>query len=172
MSEPAPQDAQPRSFTRLLGELSLALYALLLVSIVGASLLCTGASLWGIVQAQSPAGTLLGGTDLDPQTVALLRARQVLGPDQTPLLYHDDSPDLDGSAGCLVAGQELVRWEANAEVGRVAIPGARVEGLAQGEGLTVQVVQGERAVRCPFGPEEGGERFVDLLQRSAAGPTP
>lgn len=170
MSQPLAAPPPPPSWSQTLGSLSMALYALLLLSIGGSALLCTGASVWGLIAGQTPAGVLLGSAKLDGLVLARLRAQGVLGENETPLLYHDHSPELDGRAGCMVVGQELLQWRDDQPVARLPIRGAQVQSQGDPEAPVVVLIQGAERVECPFDAGEGGPRLAELLTRSAAAP--
>jgi hypothetical protein len=83
----------------------------------------------------------------------------VIGPDEVLIAVHAHAPD--GSAGCVVTGPRLVRWDGKAPTASVDLPGATVQFDESG----VHAVNGAEHVDCPFGPGEDPTRFALAAQR-------
>ncbi len=155
----------PRGCFALWGALGLAAYTslvllMLLAGIVGVF----GATVAMVLSTAGSGGGLMSGSEADSWRLSELRRIGILSGADTPPAYHDHSPGLDGSAGCMIAGDELVQWEGWEEVARVPIAGAvlRVEGDAAAP--TVILGGGGAEARCPFGADQGGDRFTRMLR--------
>jgi hypothetical protein len=110
---------------------------------------------------------LTGAVELEPWRLSELERYGVLVGGDELLLYHDHTSMGNGQSGCLVLAPEdapiLVRWDEQLETGRVPVAGATV----LDNGAEVVVTHGEDEVVCPFGEDEGGDRFARMLQASS-----
>jgi hypothetical protein len=71
---------------------------------------------------------------------------------------------VDGSAGCLVIDDRLVRWEGWAQEATARI-GARAEVSTEGdpEAPTVTLRGADGVVSCAFSKGQGGDRLIRML---------
>lgn len=167
---PPGEDEEPQGCLDALKSMGLAAYVLLVLGFLCVTVLCSFGSLAGIAynSAYQPRA-LVGGPQLELWRWAPLHQQwDVLTPDERPVLYHDHSRKGDGSSGCVVVGGELVRWDDKAPTARMAIQGGQVVVEGDPEEPTVVLVQGEQRLACPFGEDEGGDRFERMLSSEAA----
>lgn len=147
--------------------LGLAMYAGLILTICLSSCGCGVLTLNTALLNISTPKELIGAVELEPWRLSELERYGVLVPGDDLLLYHDHTSMGNGQSGCLVLAPEdaptLVRWDDTVETGRVPVAGAVVENTEE----EVVVTLGETAVRCPFGDDEGGDRFARMLRASA-----
>ncbi len=148
----------------MVGGLGLMAYGLLIVGMGTVGLI---GITWVIyttrVMAQQAGSVLMGGATVDGWRLQELRAWGVLGEDVTPALYHDHSNAGDGSAGCMVADDHVLVWAEQSLTQRVPLAGATVSGVDEGL-VTVTIVNGGDEAVCWFRPDEGGDRFLAMLE--------
>jgi len=154
---------EPQGCAATLSSLGLAAYTLLILSIGGSSCVCGLFSLNTALLNLAAPSELKGPAELEPWRIEELSRTGVLRAGETVALYHDHSPMGDGASGCAVVGQAVVRWDDDVETGRVEIVGATVED--RGNEVSVRLDGNE--VLCPFGEEEGGDRFAHMLEASS-----
>lgn len=166
---PSDGEDEPQGCLESVQSMGLAMYAFLILGMLGASLACAGVSMWGMVAGAQGAKDLRGGAELELWRLAPLQQQWgVLTPEERPVLYHDHSLRADGTSGCAVVDQDLVRWDQRALTARVGIPGAEVRADGEADAPTVVVTQAGVEVACPFGRGQGGDRFLRMLQSEAA----
>ena len=159
------EDEAPRGCFALWGALGLAAYTSLVLLMLLAGLVGVfGATVAMVLSTAGSGGGLMSGSEADSWRLSELRRLGILGDERSPPAYHDHSPGLDGSAGCMIDGDEVVQWEGWEEVARVPIAGAvlRVEGEAAAP--TVILGAGGAEARCPFEADQGGDRFTRMLR--------
>jgi hypothetical protein len=88
----------------------------------------------------------------------------IIGSEDLTLVVHDHSAAGDGSAGCVVTQDRLVRWEDRRFAGAVALPGAEVTWDDAG----VHAVN-DGHVDCPYAPGDD-PRPLWAAARRLAGP--
>ncbi|MCB9741184.1 MAG: hypothetical protein H6741_16495 [Alphaproteobacteria bacterium] len=167
MPLPRPPEEEP-SLLESLSQMGLAMYAFLVLGMMGCSGLCMGMTVYGIMSSADDISGLRAGSELEIFRVAQLQQWGVLHEGDAPLLYHDHSSFFDGTSGCVVAGDTLSRWDQQALTGRVDIPGASVSALGEEDAPTVRVERDGAQVECPFDAGEGGERFLRMLKTEAS----
>lgn len=138
-------------------------YAVLLMGLGGGSLVCAGLTLNTAMLMTNAPNKLMSGVEVEGWRLAELRRWEVLDT-RTPQLYHDHSDWSDGTSGCLVVQGTLLRWDEELESGQVLLEGAQVgiEGDEESGG-SVWVRDSELRIDCPFGENEGVERFYRML---------
>ena len=152
--------------------MGLAMYALLVLSLLISSLTCGIMTLIQTWRMGANNDTeLVSGWEVDSWRLSELRYWGVLEKRQTPTLYHDHSTRADSSSGCMVLGDELILWTDKKIEKRLLIPGATISGNDQ----LVRLQQGEAAIECPFLPGDGGDRLkagltVDAKRNAPAAP--
>jgi hypothetical protein len=162
--EPMNPDEEPRGCFALWGALGLAGYAVLLMGFICMGLIGVGGSTVAMLLSQASSGAALAsGVEVDSWRLSELRGVGILEADVTPSVYHDHSPKADGSAGCMVAGDELVSWEGWANPKRVTIAGAALRQEGPEDAPTVTLSAGGVEVACPFGRDQGGDKFARML---------
>jgi hypothetical protein len=101
------------------------------------------------------------GTAVPVWRLAPLRDAGLLGPDEVPLAWHDESMRLDGSIACALLPDALVRVD-EGRAQRVAYSAVRavdVQGTEE-SGVVVDARSEGETLRCSFRPQDGGERFA------------
>jgi hypothetical protein len=88
----------------------------------------------------------------------------VIAPEELILAVHDHSADRDGSAGCVVTGPRIVRWDRHEPTAEAPLPGATVEVDPAG----VHVRSGDAVVDCPFAEREDPTGFAETARRWSA----
>lgn len=145
-------------------------YAVMLMFLGAGSLLCAGMTFNTAILMTNAPNKLISGVEVEGWRLSELRRWEVLDT-RTPQLYHDHSKWSDGTSGCMVVEGVLVRWDEELESGRVPLQGAEV-GI-EGEdaiGGSVYVRGPDQRIDCPFGEEEGVERFYRMLDAESLSP--
>jgi hypothetical protein len=138
-------------------------YAALLILLGGGSLVCAGLTFNTAMVMTNAPNKLASGVEIESWRLSELRRWEVLDT-RTPQLYHDHSEWSDGTSGCLVVDGTLVRWDEELESGRVALKGSEVGIQGDDEaGGAVWVRDSALRLDCPFGENEGAERFYRML---------
>lgn len=149
----------------------LGLYAMLLLSVCVLGLAGMGMATVNLFLAgfQENPREMSAGTDVPSYRLQPLRDAGVLGPDEVPLSFHDESADLRGMPACAMLPDRLIRVNEDGTGKALAwdrvVGVERVEGGAGDEVIIVQADTGEAdALGCRFGPGEGGHRFLRQVQ--------
>ncbi|MCK6522924.1 hypothetical protein L6R49_15975 [Myxococcota bacterium] len=166
---PSAEDA-PGGLFGAIAQLGLAAYMVLLLSVAGSAILCTGFAGYGVYKSTTFGSPLVGGSKLEAWRLNELRRWGVLGASDVPALYHDDSVVMDGSAGCLVLGDKLLRWDEGKTTAEAIIAGGSVSSFGDPAAPTVVLRQGITEIQCRFNEDEGGDRFLVQLKASAGAP--
>lgn len=90
----------------------------------------------------------------------------VTGPEEWLLAVHDHSEARDGTAGCVLTGERVVRFDDRTPTASVDLRGAEVEVVDQ----RVEVRARGVAVRCPFAEGEDPEPFAARVRRHVRAP--
>lgn len=162
----------------------IAAYGLLLLGIclVGMTVggLGTIGFIFGLVEggARGPS-ELKAGVETPVYQLKPLRDTRLVGLTEVPAGFHDESDDLDGSTGCAMMADRLIRVEGGAGL---VLPYAQIDVVdVQGDEKTGMVItaqgrdpQGQaQTLRCHFRAGEGGSRLgaqLEAERRAAAGP--
>ncbi len=163
MQDQSRDEDEPQGCVATLSSLGLAAYTLLILGIGASSCVCGLFSLNTALLNLTTSSALKGPVELEPWRLEELKRSGVVREGEVLALYHDHSPMGDGSSGCVVAGENVVRWDEGTETGRVAIVGATVED----RGSEVSVSLDGNELLCPFGEDEGGDRFAHMLEASS-----
>ena len=123
--EPPTAEDAPGGVLGAIAQLGLAAYMVLLLSVAGSAILCTGLAGYGVYVSTTFGSPLVGGSKLEAWRLNELRRWGVLTAEELPALYHDDSVVMDGSAGCLVLGDKLLSWDEGKTIAEAIIAGAR-----------------------------------------------
>ncbi|MED5372961.1 MAG: hypothetical protein VX899_18220 [Myxococcota bacterium] len=144
-------------------------YASLIAGLGLVALLCAGLTLNSALMATTSPKQLTSGVETESWRLSELRRWEILAPGDTPQLYHDHSEWADGSSGCIVVDGALTRWDDELSAGTVVLAGAEVgyDG-PQDAPESVWVRDDVQRLDCPFGPEEGSDRFFRMLQAESA----
>ena len=116
-----------------------------------------------LLLAQGQGSQLMSGAEVDAWRLEELRGWGVLAEDVTPALYHDHSNAQDGSAGCMVVEGEVLVWFDQELTQTLSLDGATVTGVDEGL-VTVTIETADETATCYFRPDEGGDRFLRMLQ--------
>jgi len=144
------------------------MYALLVLAIAGAGLVCGIGSMVSMVRgASSPRPGLVSGADVDSWRLSELRRLDLMD-SKSPSLYYDSSLGDDGSTGCLVTGSQLLSWsEGGATHTTLELAGSSVDLAPQAGGFQVVVSHQNQSATCAFRPGEDAQRFFDMLRAEA-----
>ncbi len=155
----------------------LAAYGFLLLFLCGLGVLGMTLSAWNLFAAsrQQNPFRLLSGAEVDAWRLEPMRAAGLLGPQELPLAWHDESPDMSGSVACALSAEAVLRLESG-QARRLAWRDIASVDLLRGGGgevITIDAREGE-GIGCRFRPEEGANRFlrmvqVELLRRERGG---
>lgn len=146
--------------------LGLAMYAFLILGILGMASCCTIGAIWGLVSgALGDEYELTPGTELLPGQLSVLWRMGVLPEGTRPEVYHDATRLGDGSAGCLVREGDLIRWQLGQAPQSLPISGATVRVT---DTPSVVLVQGGTELECVFYALPGRDRFARMLESEAA----
>jgi hypothetical protein len=160
---PAPMadDASPQPDTpRQVPGCGLAAFALLLFTIFVIGLTGVSISTLSILTAGeqlSPQKLSYGGV-VSPQMLAPLRDAGLIGPDEVPDAYHAEN--VTGSEACAISGGRLLRLGGAA--GNQEMPIASITAVESTDDAVE--VRGATTIICQFGPDEGAERFANMLR--------
>jgi len=165
---PPPEDELPPGCLAQFQSAGLAIYALLVLAIAGAGLVCGVGSMVSMVRgASSPRPGLVSGADVDSWRLAELRRLGRMG-SKSPALYYDSSARDDGSTGCLVTGSSLLSWsQGGAAHETVELAGSSVALEPRTGGFQVVVSTPSHSATCAFRPGDDAQRFFDMLQAEA-----
>ena len=145
-------------------------YAAMLMLLGVGSLLCAGMTLNTAMLMTNAPNKLSAGVEIEGWRLSELRRWKVLDT-RTPQLYHDHSEWSDGTSGCMVVQGTLLRWDEEMESGQVVLKDAQV-GIEGDEETGGSVWVRDSAIRldCPFGEQEGVERFYRMLSAESCSP--
>ena len=170
--QPPPSDRtheSPQGCLAKVQSLGLAMYAMLLLSFVAVGLVCGLGSLYALFRSSTTSNQgLVSGAQLEPWRLAEFRRLELIGQGETPSLYYDSSIAGDGSAGCLVAGEQLFSFKGGGSTHKAVLIGqSEVSVSAIPSGLAVVVTHDNQSLRCEFYSAEDGNRFADMLRAEA-----
>ncbi|MEZ5397903.1 MAG: hypothetical protein R2724_34765 [Bryobacterales bacterium] len=109
-------------------------------------------------------GLLLAASLMPPPALAQWG---VVDPEEWVLAIHDHAAD--GSAGCALTGQRLVRFDDRALTRAVGLRGAEV---AVRDHAVVVHGEGDAEVTCPFADDEDPGEFAARIRRAAGAHLP
>jgi hypothetical protein len=153
----------------------IAAYGLLLLGIclVGMTVggLGTIGFIFGLVEggARGPS-ELKAGVETPVYQLKPLRGTRLVGLTEVPAGFHDESEDLDGSTGCAMMADRLIRVEAGAGL---VLPYAQIDALDvvgdERSGMQIKASgrgpdQAAVAFTCHFRAGEGGSRMAAQLE--------
>lgn len=157
MAEESRSDERPH--TRMPG-CGLAAFAMLLLSILGVGLCGVSVSTYSVFASYDqlrPTRLSYGGV-VDPATLAPMREAGLLGAEEIPDAFHAESSD--GYEACAISGGRVLQIT---RVGKAQMPFTAIESVEADES-GVTIVGTKKTIRCPFGAEEGADRFARMLQ--------
>lgn len=119
-----------------------------------------GVSIWAVVDSADAlrSSKLVYGGNVDPRTLTPMRDAGGIGQDEVPDAFHAET--MDGTRACALSGGRVVRIEAG-EVSMLSV--AEVQRVAEEDGA-VALYGATMTIVCPFGPDEGGERFARSIE--------
>ena len=168
----------------------LGLYTGLLALIGGLGLLGIGLSTLALFRGGSEgASPLRSGHEVHVYELSAMRRSGLVGIDERPNVFHDESRMRDGATACAMMDDRLVRVEsestgrgwscqgqAEGEVQGWQLAYSEIESIeATGDHFTESVItvrgsdeEGQATeIRCSFGPEEGSQRLLRQLEVEA-----
>ncbi len=119
-----------------------------------------GVSIWAVVDSADAlrSSKLVYGGNVDPRTLVPMRDAGGIGQDEVPDAFHAET--MDGTRACALSAGKVIRIEA----GEVSVlPVAEVLRVVE-EGGAVALHGATTSIVCPFGPDEGGERFARSIE--------
>lgn len=119
-----------------------------------------GVSIWAVVDSADAlrSSKLVYGGNVDPRTLVPMRDAGGIGQDEVPDAFHAET--MDGTRACALSAGKVIRIEA----GEVSVlPVAEVQRVVEADG-TVTLHGATTSIVCPFGPDEGGERFARSIE--------
>ena len=163
---PTTTGEQAEGVGTALGASALAVYAiaLLVMCLVGVAGIV--ASTLALIQpGNNRYSELKAGSLVEVWRLAPLRDVGLLGFDQVPAAWHDESAAMDGSTACGLLDDALIRVAdgAGARLPFAEITAIAVDGVEK-QGTVVTARGSGSPVACTFGPDEGGERFERQLR--------
>ncbi len=149
----------------------LAAYAFLLlgISVVGMVGMTLG-TIGILYQAtETNPRALTSGTEAGAWRLQPLRDAGVLGPDEVPGAYHDESPDLMGSAACALTADRAIRVQDGEGRSLAYADMADIELMVLGSGeevvlMTARPDTDATDLACRFGPDEGANQLMRQVQ--------
>ena len=149
----------------------LGLYAILLLVICLIGLVGMGLGGVGLLAQLSSVNPkeLTSGSQVDAWRLQPLRDADVLGADESPLAWHDESADLSGDPACALLADRVIRVSDGQ--GRALrydqIASVQPEALGGGQELifmTAKADSGQQDLACRFGPHEGARDMLRQVQ--------
>ena len=147
-----------------------ATYAILLLLICLAGLVGIAFSSWNLLSASRHTDpfSLMSGTDVDPSRLEPLREAGLLGPQEVPMAFHDESPDMSGTTACAMTASAMLRVEPG-QARRLSFDDmADIQAItgATGDVFLMTSLDGDdqHSLACRFGPNQGGTRFLRQVQ--------
>ena len=142
------------------------LYALVLMFICGLGLVgMFGATVALVNSEPEEARTLVHGSEVQTWRLQPMRDVGLLALTEVPAAWHDESPAFDGTRACVINRTGVgrvedgvathLRWSEVLDTDVVQASDVRV---------TITVRGADRSVPCHFGPYEGADRFVRMVQ--------
>lgn len=138
----------------------LAAFAILLMCIFCVGVTGLSVGYFGLLSsgdALSPMKLAYGGL-VDARLLRPMRSVGLLRADELPDAFHAET--LDGTRACAISGGNLLRIEDGVASQMPLAAIDRVE--RDGEGVVAMSEDG-RTLACPFGADEGGERFARMI---------
>lgn len=160
-------DDRDRIDTRSQPGCGLGLYAMLLLVGFFAGIAGLAFSTFALLSAagQQDPRDLVAGHEVEAWRLQPMRDAGLLGPEELPLSWHDETEDFSGRTACALTEQAVLRLDAGEgrrlafeEVGKVEILAG-----ASGEVVVLSALQGE-GLGCRFLQGQGGNRFLRQVQ--------
>lgn len=105
----------------------------------------------------SPYRLTYGGT-ANPALLGPMRGMGLLARDEVPLVFHTE--DLLGTQACALTATELLRLD---RTGPQRLALAEITAVEEEPDGRVRAI-GPTTIECPFGPDQGGDRFARMLR--------
>lgn len=164
------KDSQTTDLTGLPG-CGMGLYAIVLLLVCTLGLLGMCGATLGILNSEpNEARNLVHGSEVQVWRLQPWRAAGVLGLTDVPSAWHDESPRFDGTTSCLITDKMVAKIE-NEKVTSLeweAIMATEVE-RTEAQRMTVSVLGAEARIDCHFGPNEGADRFLRMVESERQG---
>ena len=147
------------------------LYAIVLMLICGTGLVGMCSATVALINSEpNEARNLVHGSEVQVWRLQPMRDAQLLKLTEVPMAWHDESPRFDGTTSCVVTRDMVARLEDGkpTQLKWNAITGTEVE-RTQSDTMTVTVVAKHSRLACHFGPHEGAERFLRMIEAERQG---
>ncbi len=183
-SRPPLQIVDPNSPAARRDELpgcGLGLYAMLLILLGGLGLAGIGFATWALLakgMAVNPKGWI-SGTEVQAFRLQPMRDAGLIGPDEVPAAWHDESDSLVGTPACAVLADRIVRVQEGDDRSLLWTDADSVDQITSGDGMEAIIVtakpdSGQQDIGCRFGPGEGAHSMlrqveVELLRAQRGG---
>jgi len=163
-------DSQSDSIEGLPG-CGMGLYAIVLMLICGMGLVgMCGATVALMNSEPNEARNLVHGSEVQVWRLQPMRDAQLLKLTQVPMAWHDESPRFDGTTSCVVTEAMVARLENGnpTQLKWDEITATEVE-RTQSDKMTVSIVGKAARFSCHFGPNEGADRFLRMIESERQG---
>ena len=149
------------------------IYAIVLMVICVIGLIGMGGAtvaLWNSEPLE--ARTLVHGSEVQVWRLQPMRDVGLLELTEVPAAWHDESPRYDGTTACVLTDAAVGRVEDNkaVELSWSEITETSVERTAS-DRMSVTVSGADTKLTCSFGPNEGAERFLRMVESERQGAT-
>jgi len=147
------------------------LYAIVLMVICGMGLIGMCSATVALVNSEpNEARNLVHGSEVQVWRLQPMRDAQLLELTEVPMAWHDESPRFDGTTSCVVTQDMVARLENGTPIQLkwTEITGTEVE-RTQSDTMTVTIVGEQNRFDCHFGPNEGAERFLRMVEAERQG---
>ena len=147
------------------------LYAIVLLMVCCLGLVGMCGATIGILNSQpNEARNLVHGSEVQVWRLQPWREAGVLGLTDTPSAWHDESPRFDGTTSCLITGTMVAKLEAGVvtQIEWEQIQATEVE-RTSAQVMTVSVLADHARIDCLFGPNEGADRFLRMIESERHG---
>ncbi len=141
------------------------LYALVLLFICGLGIAGMVSATIALINSEpEEARNLVHGSEVQVWRLQPMRDVGLLDLTEVPAAWHDESPRFDGTTACVVNKTGVgrvdggtathLRWD--------EVQGTSVDRPEEHK-MTITVVGTDRIIPCTFGPDEGAERFLRMV---------
>jgi hypothetical protein len=144
-----------------MGLYAIALIGVCIIGIAG----IVGATIGLLNSEPEEARGLVHGSEVAVWRLQAMRKAGLLSLTEIPAAWHDESPRFDGTTACVLTTKHLSRLEDGLTT---TIPWALVRATevarTKEDTMTITVIGENHSLACNFGPNEGAERFLRMVE--------
>ena len=158
-------DAKEQGLTGLSG-CGMGLYAIVLLIICVIGLVGMGGATVALFNSEpAEARNLVHGSEVQTWRLQPMRDVGLLELTEVPNAWHDESPRYDGTTACVLnkTGVGRVEEGVGTHLQWDEVVDTSVEKISDYK-ITITVIGADRRVPCSFGPDEGADRFLRMVE--------